>query len=319
MSSAEPTALPRNDVSVVIVNYRTPNLSVAAAASALKAGAVDVVIVDNGSGDGSIEAFRAITDPRVRVLESGRNAGFGSGANLGAHAAGGEVLVFLNSDAALRPGALATMVGVLEGVEGRAVVGPRLVGEDGLIQRSAGLVPKPDDLLLRGLGIHRLGRVASRLPLVGRLLRRSRIATEYDQASSAATTIDVSMVSGACLAIGRSAFKELGGFDTRYFMYFEDADLCRRATRAGWPILYVPDAVVDHIGGASSPGDYRFGPWHAASMVRYLRAWHGSAGVAIGLAILGLRAVGHLLTFRPNARVTVAALRMGMASAREVA
>ncbi len=72
------------------------------------------------------------------------------------------------------------------------------------------------------------------------------------------------MVSGACFAIGAAAFEEIGGFDERYFMYFEDADLCRRATAAGWPIRYLPDVVVDHVGGASSAVDYHFGPRHAA-------------------------------------------------------
>jgi GT2 family glycosyltransferase len=302
---------------VVIVNYRTPELSVAAAASASEDGAMRVVIVDNASGDGSADVFRALPDGRIRVLENDRNAGFGTAANLGAREARGDVLVFLNSDARLRRGALATIAESLRATAGRAIIGPRLVGEDGTVQRSAGLVPRPDDLVLRGLGVQHLARALSRVPVLGRLLRSTRIATEYDQATVATATIDVTMVSGACLAIGREAFAELGGFDRRYFMYFEDADLCRRATRAGWPIRYVPDAVVDHIGGASSPGDYRFRPWHAASMIRYLRDWHGSAGVSIGLAILSLRAIGHVLTLRPNAGTAVAAFRAGIASARE--
>lgn len=318
MSSAEPTQ--RSDatgVSVVIVNYRTPDLSVAAAVSALDDGAIRVVIVDNASGDGSTETFRALSDGRLRVLEHHRNAGFGTAANLGAREADGDVLVFLNSDARLRPGSLASMTAGLSPTAGRAIIGPRLVGEDGVIQRSAGLVPGPDDLLLRGLGVQRVSRALSHVPILGHLLQRTRIATEYDQATFATTTIDVTMVSGACLAIGREAFAELGGFDERYFMYFEDADLCRRATRAGWPIRYVPEAAVDHIGGASSAGDYRFGPWHAASMIRYLRDWHGATGVSIGLAVLSLRAIGHVLTLRPNAGAAVAAFRAGLQSARE--
>ena len=318
MSSAEPTQTPdATGVSVVIVNYRTPELSVVAAASALDDGAIRVVIVDNASGDGSAETFRALPDSRLRVLEHDRNAGFGTAANLGAREADGEVVVFLNSDARLRRGALAAMAAGLAPTAGRAVIGPRLVGEDGAIQRSAGLVPRPDDLLLRGLGVQRVIRAISRVPILGRLLGRTRIATEYDQATVATATIDVTMVSGACLAIGRTAFTELGGFDDRYFMYFEDADLCRRATRAGWPVRYVPGAVVDHIGGASSSGDYRFGPWHAASMIRYLRDWHGAAGVSIGLVILSLRAIGHVVTLRPNAGTAVAAFRAGILSARE--
>ena len=145
MSSAEPRqASDATGVSVVIVNYRTPELSVVAAESALDDGAIRVVIVDNASGDGSAGTFRALPDSRLHVLEHDRNAGFGTAANLGAHEADGEVVVFLNSDARLRPGALATMAAGLAPTTGRAVIGPRLVGEDGVIQRSAGLVPRPE-------------------------------------------------------------------------------------------------------------------------------------------------------------------------------
>jgi GT2 family glycosyltransferase len=98
-------------------------------------------------------------------------------------------------------------------------------------------------------------------------------------------------------------------------MYFEDADLCRRATRAGWPVRYLPDAVVDHVGGASSTGDYRFGPWHGESMIRYLRDWHGTSGMLTGLSILWLRALGHTLLLRPNVGRTWQAVRSGLSVA----
>jgi GT2 family glycosyltransferase len=305
------------DASVVIVNYRTAQLSVEAARSALDQGAARVVMVDNASDDGSLDAFRAVDDARVRVVANDRNAGFGTAANLGAASAEDDVLVFLNSDARLRPGSLATISEAVRRHAGRVLIGPRLVGEDGSVQRSAGLVPRPDDLAVRGLGAHRLARLARRLPVLHAVIGRSRIAVEYDQATTATSTIPVTMVSGACMAIGRAAFDELGGFDERYFMYFEDADLCRRATRAGLPILYVPEAVVEHIGGASSSGDYRFSPWHSASMIRYLREWHGMAGEAIGLMILWLRAIGHVVALRPSAGLAVSALAAGLAVARE--
>jgi GT2 family glycosyltransferase len=110
------------------------------------------------------------------------------------------------------------------------------------------------------------------------------------------------MVSGACFAIGRQAFEELRGFDERFFMYFEDADLCRRASAAGMPIRYVPDAVVTHIGGASSSEVYHFGPYHARSMRQYLGKWYGPPGSALAIVLLWLRAVGFSVTFRPQAK-----------------
>ena len=92
--------------------------------------------------------------------------------------------------------------------------------------------------------------------------------------------------------MGREAFLELGGFDEDFFLYFEDADLCRRALRAGMAIRYVPDAVVTHIGGGSSSEDYHFGPRHARSMRIYLRKWYGLPGAALAVTLMFLRAVG---------------------------
>lgn len=102
-------------------------------------------------------------------------------------------------------------------------------------------------------------------------------------------------------AIGRDAFWELGGFDERFFMYFEDADLCRRATAAGMPIRYVPSAVVIHIGGASSEGDYHFSPTHARALRQYVGKWYGPSGSALALILLWLRAVGMSLSLQGGA------------------
>jgi GT2 family glycosyltransferase len=107
------------------------------------------------------------------------------------------------------------------------------------------------------------------------------------------------MVSGACFAIGREAFVELGGFDERFFLYFEDADLCRRALGAGMTISYVPNAVVPHIWGASSSEDYHFGPAHARSMRQYLTKWYGHPGGALAILIAWLRLIGFAVTARP--------------------
>jgi N-acetylglucosaminyl-diphospho-decaprenol L-rhamnosyltransferase len=316
MAGRRPDPLGAGRVSVLIVSYRTPALTEQAVRSALVDGAVaDVVVVDNDSGDETLDRLRRLADPRVVLVDNPTNAGFGTAANLAARHATADTLVFLNSDARVRPGAIGALADVLGDADGQAIVGPRLVATDGAVQRSAGLVPRPGDLLVRGLGLHRLARALARIPGLGALVARSSMATEYDLAVTATAPIDVSMVSGACFAIGRTAFESLDGFDERYFMYFEDADLCRRATRAGWPIRYLPDAVVDHVGGASSADDYHFGPRHAASMVRYLRTWHGVPGLTAAIAILWLRLLGQALTLRPTTGRAASSLRAGLAVA----
>ncbi len=288
--------------SAIIASYRTPALTESAALSALSAGADEVVVIDNASHDDTVERLKGLQARGIVVLESFQNGGFGAAANIGARAANGATLVFLNSDAAISGTSLGEILSEVRRWNGRGVVGPRLIEPGDSIQRSAGLLPEPSDLIIRMLGLHAIGNWVRRVPSIGALLRHSRLAREYASAETATETIDTNMVSGACFAIGREAFGELGGFDERFFMYFEDADLCRRAAAAGMPIRYVPSAVVTHIGGASSSEDYHFGPLHARSMRQYLGKWYGPGGSVLALLLLWLRAVGMTLSLRAGAR-----------------
>lgn len=298
-----------SSVTTIIVNFRTAELTAAAALSALHAGADEVRIVDNDSNDDSLTILAAIRDRRVSVLRQPRNTGFGRAANAGARGAVSEVLLFLNSDATIDVEALQRLVADVADRGGRAIVGSRLVTPDGTIQRSAGLLPAPFDLVVRALGLDSIGRWAMSLPLLGRLVAESRLATEHRSAEMATAPVETNMVSGACFAIGREAFEELGGFDERYFMYFEDADLCRRAAVAGMPIRYLPDAVVTHVGGASSIGDYRFSPMHARSMRQYLQKWWGPPGAILAFVLLALRLGWYAITLRRGTRRSFDALR----------
>ncbi len=289
-------------MSAIIVSYRTPELTLRAATSALGADAdIEVVVADNDSGDGTVEALNALQERRLRIEARPSNGGFGVAANLAASRSFGEYLVFLNSDAELSPDGVRHLVAEASAHGGRCVVGPRLIGISGEVQPSAGLRPGPLDLTVRALGLHTLRRRLAAVPLVGSLVPGSRMAREYASAETATKTIDTNMVSGACFAIGRNAFRELGGFDERFFMYFEDADLCRRAAAAGMPIRYVPSAVVTHIGGGSSSEDYHFGPLHARAMRQYLGKWYGPAGSVFALMLLVIRAMGMTLTLQRGA------------------
>ncbi len=285
---------------VVIVNYRTPDLTFAAARSALDAGADAVVVVDNQSADVTVQRLRSIGDPRVVVVENPLNVGFGAGANAGARRVSAEALLFLNSDAELTKGAADHLLAELARWRGRAIIGPRLIGPDGEVEHSAGLLPVPSDIAVRALGLHVVGWWLVRLPLAGTLIRRTRFLREYASAEVAQEAFDTNFVTGACFAIGREAFRELGGFDERFFMYFEDADLCRRASGRGMAIRYVPSAVVCHVRGASAAGDYPFGPLRSRSMLQYLRKWYGRRGSAMAILLLWLRALRHSLGLHPG-------------------
>ena len=287
---------------VVIVSYRTPDLTSAAASSALAAGADRVIIVDNRSGDDTPHRLRSIGDRRVVVVENPVNSGFGTAANIGARHASADALLFLNSDAQLTTEAAGHLIAELARWRGRAIIGPRLIGPDGGVEHSAGLLPVPSDIAVRALGLHVIGWWLAALPLAGPLVRRTRFLREYASAEVAEDAFDTSFVSGACFAIGREAFWELGAFDEQYFMYFEDADLCRRASARGMAIRYVPSAVVTHVRGASTAGDYPFGPLRSRSMRQYLRKWYGPPGSALAIVLLWLRAVRHSVGLHHGSR-----------------
>ncbi|MEP6469863.1 MAG: glycosyltransferase family 2 protein [Chloroflexota bacterium] len=282
-----------SDLSVLIVSYRTPQLTASAAASALALDDVrQVIIVDNGSGDETGELLHALQDDRVDFVVNPTNTGYGRAANMAASRATTAVLLFLNSDAQITKAAAASLVHEVERHGGRCIAAARLIGEDGDIQRSAGLLPAPSDLIVRALGLHHVARLVAGWPLAGSLVRSSRLAREYDQAIDSTEPVDTTMVSGSVCAMGRAAYEEIGGFDEDFFLYFEDADLCRRALKAGMAIRYVPQAVVPHIGGASSREDYHFSPRHARSMRLYLSKWYGPPGTALAVVLMFLRAVG---------------------------
>ncbi len=296
---------------VIVVNYRTASLTESAVRSALGSGAAEVLVIDNASADDIGHRMAALGDPRVRVVSNDRNLGFGAAANRGASLTESEVVIFLNSDAVLGAGAVAALVDEVDMFEGRAIAGPLVLNPDETIQRSVGLLPRPDDLTVRALGLHVVAKAIARLPIVGRFLRSTSIGREYEAARQQRAT-EVTMISGACLAVDRGKFVQLGGFDDRYFMYFEDADLCRRARAAGWRIRFVPDAVVHHLVAGSTGRDYHFGPLHGPSMVVYLGRWYGRPGAALGLALLALRALASSVLLRPGSGFARSAWRLGV-------
>lgn len=289
-------------VSVLIVSYRTPELTVRAVRSALEAlSNSEIVVVDNNSGDASEERLRAIASERVRIEISDANTGYGAAANRAARASKGETLLFLNSDALMTPEAASHLVGEVEALDGRCLAGARMVDGNGAIQRSAGLLPGPLDLAVRAWGLNRVGAAVAQWPVIGSIVRNSRLSREYASATDATESMETSMVGMAVSAIGRDAFDQIGGFDEKFFLYFEDADLCRRAGVVGIPVRYVPAAVVTHLGGGSSSEDYHFGPHHARSMRLYLGKWYGPRGSALALLILWIRAAGMTLTLHGGA------------------
>jgi GT2 family glycosyltransferase/O-antigen/teichoic acid export membrane protein len=218
--------------SLIIVSYETREATLACVASFLEDAPVDteLIVVDNASGDGTAAALEE-TFPRVRVLPQAENLGFARAANLGARAAGGERLFFVNSDSLARPGSLQRMAEFLDAHPEVAAAVPRLVYRDGTIQPNVSRMPTPRSIAVEYL----LGRIGDPYGLIE--------LTE---------PVPVEACSGAALLIRAEAFWAAGGFHEEYFMYVEDVELCRRLAEQGGSLYYVPDAVMVHEGGVSS-------------------------------------------------------------------
>lgn len=228
--------------SVVIVNWNAGDALVACAdslADAARAGC-EVLVVDNASEDGSAAAAAAAF-PWLRVVHAGANVGFAVGANLGAGQATGDVVVFLNPDARVLPGALAGLVGELAAAPRAGIAGGGLVGPDGRWQPGAAR-------------FHPLGHLVLDTT-VGRLAARWRRRPHL-----------VDWVYGTFMAVRRDLFRRLGGFDPAYFLYGEDMDLCSRAARLGARTLHVPAARAVH--GANVSAVQRFGLGREAEVVK---------------------------------------------------
>jgi GT2 family glycosyltransferase len=255
-------------IAVVIVNYRTAELTAVAANSALAEPDVEeVVVVDNASGDGSADGLRAeLCDPRVRVVEAPANLGFGRGVNLGVEYCTAPMVLILNSDACVRPGCLRLLVQRL-GTGPVGVAAPAVYRSDGVtLQTDAfGRLPDPHRMSLRALPTtrDRRRRADERLP---------------------------GWVSGVAMLVHRAEFLSLGGFDPGFMMYLEDVDLCRRYGEQGRLVAREPAASVVHLGGGSSTSRVEQVEQFQTSKLVYLqRSGASSARLRLAAALRLLR------------------------------
>lgn len=265
----------------VVVDHDAGDSLAECVASLRADGVKSLVVVDNASTDGSADRLER-AQPAVRVLRPGRNLGYGAGANLGWHTVGEEFVVVSNPDVVVHQGALDTLVAILRADDSVAIAGPCILETDGTRYPSARRFPSWVD----AAGHAVLGQVAPRNPFT----RRYRM----DDLDAAAPTA-VDWVSGAFFVARRSALEELGGFDERYFMYLEDVDLCWRAARAGYGVVYVPAASVTHLQGLSTARHpYRMLVEHHRSALRFAgrraTGWRRIALVPVAV-VLAIRLV----------------------------
>ena len=237
-----------------------------------------MVVVENGDPRAARQALAGLSVP---LVATGRNLGYGAGANRGVAASGdSEYVLVCNPDLRVHTGAVARLVAALDERPSWAIVGPRLVDPSGVEYPSVRRFPSMLDAAGHAL-----------LALVrpdNRFSRRYR-----DAVGDVPRAVD--WVSGACICVRRDAFEELGGFDESYFMFAEDMDLCWRAHQAGWEVGVEPRAEVTHVQGVSRRRHpYRMLVAHHRSALRFeARRARGAERLALpaAAAVLGLRLV----------------------------
>jgi N-acetylglucosaminyl-diphospho-decaprenol L-rhamnosyltransferase len=200
----------------------------------------EIVVVDHGSTDGTLDFVRE-RYPEVRVIEQ-ENKGMGGGNNAGMRAAGGRYLFLLNSDVWVVDDALDRLVAFADEHPEAAVVGPKLLNTDGTLQRSARGEPTLWRLATEYLFIRKLAPRSKRLnPLYRGDFGHDRVE-------------EVDWLFGPALLVRKEAADAVGLFDEDFFMFSEEVDWMTRFRRAGWTVVFFPDAEVVHVGGASHGG-----------------------------------------------------------------
>jgi N-acetylglucosaminyl-diphospho-decaprenol L-rhamnosyltransferase len=226
-------------LSIVIVNYNAQKYlenCLESLTSSPPATPHQIIVVDNASADGSVEAIRARW-PAITLVEQPSNVGFAAGNNAGIRASDGALLLLLNNDTIVPAGAIDALVARLLAHPDAAVAGPRLIDEAGRAELSFGPMISPLNEMRQKLTmtLHGLG-VAAASRWVERATRRERY---------------VDWVSGACLLVHRADAEQAGLLDERYFLYTEDVDFCAAIRGRGRRVLFTPSAEILHLRGRS--------------------------------------------------------------------
>jgi len=284
------TAPPPCLLSVIIVNFNAGDYLRSSIQSVLSQDlddlAVEIVVVDNGSADGSLDRLRTeIGDASdLRIIGLNENVGFARACNVGLQVARGDLLLFLNPDCRMLPGAISALREALVDDEDAGMAGARLINPDGSEQRGARRnIPNPWMIFCEVLQLHRL---------MANHPRFRSFNLHADALPDRATQVQA--VSGACMMVKRDAIDMVGQFDGDYFLHFEDLDWCLRFNQAKCIVLFVPDAQVEHTRGVCSLSTpVRVSYEKHRSLIRFLRkhftAYYPSSFMALVSALVTIR------------------------------
>jgi GT2 family glycosyltransferase len=247
----------------------------------------EVIVVDNDSKDGSSEMVEK-EFPRVTLIRAGENLGFARANNLAMKYAKGSIYALVNSDVIIHPGCLETLAEFLEQHNEVGLVGPRVIGADGNLQRTCRKEPT-------------IWNTTCRILALDRIFPDCQMLSGFDMPHRNHTKcMEVEVLSGCFCMARKKAVDEVGGMDEQFFFYAEDIDWCKRFRDAGWKVMFIPEATATHFGGASTSN----APFHYSieilrATLKYWRKHHGTAGQTTYYLLLmvnhGLRLVARVL------------------------
>ncbi len=269
---------PQIDLTAIIVNYNTRELLLAcltALRTSASGLALQVVIVDNASQDGSKEALGTAAYEGCDIIFNATNVGFGRANNQALALARGRYVLLLNTDAFVEADTLRKTIGYLDDHPRCGLLGVRLVGRDGVLQPCCRYFPTPWNEFLVAVGWERFFPGTRRVD---------------DMSWDHASPRECDWVPGCYYLVRRQVIDEVGLFDPRFFLYYEEVDHCRAVKAAGWTVVFDPETTVVHIGGESartvgaiSESGRQISALQIESALLYYRKHHGRWGLAAGL------------------------------------
>ncbi len=281
--SDTPPARPKLDLSVIIVNYNTRDVTSKAVQSVLDhCGGLnlEVIVVDNDSSDDSVTALRTAF-PEATILAAGHNGGYAWGNNIGIRQARGRYLLILNPDAQVYDGTLERAVSYLENNPDIGILGGHVSLENGAQQPT----------LFRQVS---LSSLFWNILVPNRIIRKTRMFGDQRYASRARDTVqDVDVVAGCFMMVPRTVIDAVGVMNDRFFMYSEESEWCWRVRQAGLKVRYNPDIRLLHYGAVSTG---QTSPWKSVEIARgHILFLRFSRGPLIAWLGTGLMTIGDLL------------------------
>ncbi len=294
---------PGAQISAVMVSYRTGPVLFESIRAVLADPDIRELILVNHDNPTNVTVRLDTLDaaePRLRVIHTGENLGFARGCNIGARAASGNLLLFLNPDTLIGRGTAALMANTVKDLDVPAIAGARILNPDGSEQRGA----RRGDLTLMSAALSFSG--------LARLLPGLR-DFHRERETVPSTAVEVPSVSGAAMMMTRASYRRLNGFDERYFLHVEDLDICKRTWRAGGKVVFEPRASLVHL-GSTSHVNVLFVEWHKAAGLRRYFAAHATTLERWVLwlvnPLMTLAILARAVTLRTRTRVIEARQRM---------